>query len=198
MLLNANHPRERRNQTGGHETGHFISTRRVPEVLEIDETGSSREERYADAFGRAFLTPARSVMQKFKEVTAGSSLLTRRHVIVLAHYFHVSREAMVRRLEELDLAKTGTWDWFISNGGISDAQSQQVLGDLSLPDDGKADSDRPTTLRLALLAEEVWRRGLLSEGQLSRLLHLDRVELRRMFDGLEIEGSANDGAFQPN
>jgi hypothetical protein len=28
MLLNANHPRERRVQTAGHETGHFISSRR--------------------------------------------------------------------------------------------------------------------------------------------------------------------------
>jgi hypothetical protein len=34
----------------------------------------------------------------------------------------------------------------------------------------------------------------LSEGQLARLLHLDRVELRRMLDGLQIEGSEADGA----
>src|SRR5262245_43945890 len=33
MLLNANHPKERRTQTAGHETGHFVSTRKQPEVL---------------------------------------------------------------------------------------------------------------------------------------------------------------------
>ncbi|MEJ0098502.1 MAG: ImmA/IrrE family metallo-endopeptidase [Pseudomonadota bacterium] len=71
ILLNANHPRERRTQTAGHETGHFIGTRQKPEILYADEDFSSREERYADAFSRAFLTPARAVMQKFREVTAG-------------------------------------------------------------------------------------------------------------------------------
>jgi Zn-dependent peptidase ImmA (M78 family)/DNA-binding XRE family transcriptional regulator len=192
MLLNANHPRDRRNQTAGHETGHFISTRRKPEILRQQEAENSREERYANAFGRAFVTPARTVMQKFQEVTAGSNRLSRRHVIVLAHFFGVSREAIVRRLEELELIKPGTWDWFESNGGITDEQVRQVLGDLLLPDIYKAEANRPTTLRLNLLAEEAYRKGLLSEGQLARLLHLDRVELREMLSTQELEGGDTD------
>ncbi len=191
MLLNANHPRDRRNQTAGHETGHFISTRRKPDILHEHESENSREERYANAFGRAFLTPARAVMQKFQEVTAGSDRLSRRHVIVLAHFFGASREAIVRRLEELLLVKQGTWDWFQSNGGITDEQARQVLGDLSAPDARKAEADRPTTLRLNLLAAEAYRKGLLSEGQLARLLHLDRVELREILSQ-ELEGSEAD------
>lgn len=194
MLLNANHPRTRRTQSAAHECGHFVSTRSEPEILYEDEPGNSREERYANAFGRAFLTPARAVMQKFQDVIAGSDRLTRRHVIVLAHFFGVSREAMVRRLEELGLIKPGTWDWFEDNGGITDEQERQVLGDLSAPDAHKADADRPTTLRLNLLAAEVYRQKLLSEGQLARLLHIDRIELRAILDGLEMEGSEADGA----
>ncbi|MBG0797021.1 ImmA/IrrE family metallo-endopeptidase [Methylocystis sp. L43] len=197
ILLNANHPRERRAQTAAHELAHLVSTRRHAEILDGGST-NSREERYAIAFARAFLTPARSVMQKFREVTAGSSKLTRRHVIVLGHTFGVSREAMVRRLEELGLTKDGTWDWFEQYGGITDEQAHQVLGDLPGPDIHKADADQPTTLRLGLLAGEAWRRGLLTEGQLSRMLHVDRIELRRMFDGLEIEGSEADGALLPD
>lgn len=193
ILLNANHPRERRTQSAAHECGHFISTRREPEILHHEEVENSREERYADAFGRAFLTPTRGVIQKFHEVTAGSDRLTRRHVIVLAHFFGVSREGIVRRLEELALVKTGTWDWFQSNGGITDDQAKQVLGDLPAPDNCKADADRPTTLRLNLLAAEVNRQGLLSEGQLARLLHLDRVELREILLGSEAEGSETNG-----
>ena len=193
MLLNANHPRDRRNQTAGHETGHFISTRRQAEILHTDETENSREERYANAFARAFLTPARAVKQKFQEVTAGSDRLSRRHVIILAHFFGISREAMVRRLEELGLVKQGTWDWFQSNGGITDEQARQVLGDLSSPDAHKAEADRPTTLRLNLLAAEAYRQGLLSEGQLARLLLLDRVELREILSSQELEGSEADG-----
>jgi len=193
ILLNANHPRERRTQSASHETGHFISTRREPEVLHSHETENSREERYANAFGRAFLTPERGVKQKFQEVTAGANRLTRRHVIVLAHFFGVSREAMVRRLEELRLVKPGTWDWFQSNGSITDDQARQVLGDLSTPDSYKAEADRPTTLRLNLLAAEVYRQGLLSEGQLARLLNLDRLELRELLGAVESEGSEADG-----
>jgi Zn-dependent peptidase ImmA (M78 family)/DNA-binding XRE family transcriptional regulator len=193
MLLNANHPRERRNTSGGHETGHFISTRRQPEVLHLDGTENSREERYANAFARAFLTPARAVLQKFQEVTAGSDRMTRRHVIILAHFFGVSREAMVRRLEELGSVKPGTWDWFIANGGITDEQARQVLGDLIVPDAEKADADRPTTLRLNLLAYEAHRRGLMSEGQLARLLRLDRVELREILGSHAQDGDDLDG-----
>jgi Zn-dependent peptidase ImmA (M78 family)/transcriptional regulator with XRE-family HTH domain len=193
MLLNANHPRERRTQSAAHECGHLVSTRRQPEILHKDEPETSREERYANAFGRAFLTPPRAVMQKFHDVTAGSDRLTRRHVILLAHFFGVSREAMVRRLEELDLTKLGTWDWFEDNGGITDEQARQVLGDLRVPDGQKADADRPTTLRLNLLAAEAHRQELLSEGQLARLLHLDRTELREILDDQEIERSEADG-----
>ncbi|MGB8275960.1 MAG: ImmA/IrrE family metallo-endopeptidase, partial [Alphaproteobacteria bacterium] len=187
MLLNANHPRDRRTQTAAHETGHMVSNRREPEITHKDEPDSSREERYANAFARAFLTPARAVMQKFQEVTAGSDRLTRRHIIVLAHFFGVSREAMARRCEELDLTKQGTWDWFQANGGITDEQARQVLGDRVTPDAYKADADRPTTLRLNLLAAEAYRQELLSEGQLARLLHLDRIELREILDGHGME-----------
>lgn len=192
MLLNANHPRDRRSQTAAHELGHFVATRHMPEVLHIDEPGMSREERYANAFGRNFLTPARAVMQRFAEVTAGSSRLTRIHIIVLAHAFGVSREAMVRRLEELGLTKPGTWDWFQANGGITDDQARQVLGDLTPADNAKAEADRPTTLRLNMLAAEAWRQELLSEGQLARLLRLDRIQLREIIDDVEIEGGEAD------
>ena len=192
MLLNANHPRERRAQSGAHELGHLVSTRRKAEILHIGEEGNSREERYANAFGRAFLTPARPVMQRFREITAGASYFTRRHVILLAYAFGVSREAMVRRLEELALTKSGTWDWFVTHGGITDAQAQQVLGDLPPRDTCKQDADRPTTLRLNLLAAEAWHQGLLSEGQLARLLHLDRLSLREILDNVEIEGGEAD------
>ncbi len=120
-------------------------------------------------------------------------MLSRRHVIVLAHYFNISREALVRRLEDLKLVKPGRWDWFVDQGGISDEQERQVLGDLVSPDAAKAEASRPTTLRLALLAAEAYRQELMSEGQLSKLLRLDRSELRAMFADLELEGSDADG-----
>ena len=133
-------------------------------------------------------------MQRFREVTQGAFQLTRRHVILLADTFGVSREALVRRLEELNLTKQGTWDWFQATAAITNEQARQVLGDLVDTDRDPIDAKRPTTLRLSLLAAEAWRQEMLSEGQLARLLHLDRVQLREILDGVETEGVEADGA----
>jgi Zn-dependent peptidase ImmA (M78 family) len=194
VLLNANHPRERRAVTAAHELGHLLCSRQRPDVLGEAASERTAEERYCNAFARNLLMPMRAISQKFNELTAGSARLTRRHIIILAHYFGVSREAIVRRLEELGLLKRGSWDWFEENGGITDEQARQVLGDLIVPDASKVEADRPTTLRLNMLAAEAHRRSLLSEGQLARLLHLPRVELRELLDGVEVEGSAADEA----
>jgi Zn-dependent peptidase ImmA (M78 family)/DNA-binding XRE family transcriptional regulator len=194
VLLNANHPRARRAATAAHELGHLLCSRREPDVLNESAPERSPEERYCNAFARNLLMPMRAVSQKFNDLTAGSARLTRRHIIILAHYFGVSREAVVRRLEELALVKRGSWDWFEENGSITDEQARQVLGDLIVPDASKTEADRPTTLRLNMLAAEAHRRSLLSEGQLARLLHLSRVELRELLDGVEVDGSVADEA----
>ncbi len=193
ILLNANHPPARQAQTAVHELGHLTSRRQAPDVCRSDRQDDSREERYANAFGRAFLTPARTVTLKFEDVTAGASRFTRRHVILLAHVFGVSREAMVRRLEELGLLKSGTWDWFEANGGITNDHERQVLGEQVAVDPVACDAQRPVSLRLGLLATEAERRELLSEGQLARLLRLDRVELRKILDAADVDESDTDG-----
>jgi Zn-dependent peptidase ImmA (M78 family) len=196
ILLNANHPRDRRNQTGAHELGHFVGTRRRPDVLDEKTSERARDERYANAFGRAFMTPAKALTHHFHQIVAGSAQLTRRHVIALAHVFGVSREALVRRLEELGLAKSGTWDWFVHNGGITEEQVRAVIGDSIFADSQKTDADRPLSIRLSILAEQAWRQELLSEGQLARLLNLDRIALREMLDSLNIEESGADESPQ--
>ena len=188
VLLNAKHPRERRAQTAAHELGHFVSCRQTAEVT-FDGQRRSREERYADAFARAFLTPARTVMERFTELTRGAGSLTRRHVILMAHIFGVSREALVRRLEELRQVKPGAWDWFQANGGITNQQATEVLNDLISDDIERVGTKQPGTLRLNLLAAEAYRQGLMSEGQLARLLRLDRIELREILDSVDAEES---------
>lgn len=195
ILLNVNHPRERRNNTAAHELGHLVSTRRKPDVLWSRSPERSPEERYANAFARSFLTPSRTVIERLHDVTAGASRLTRRHVILLAHSFGVSREAMVRRLEELGQTKKGAWDWFEANGGITDKQVRQVLGDHVIAEEIKSDANLPTTFRLISLANETLRRGLLSEGQLARLLKLDRIELREILGDLESEEEEGNEAL---
>lgn len=193
ILLNANHPLERRIQSAAHELGHFIGTRQVPEVLEENEQFLSRDEKYANAFGREFLTPRKSFEESFRQLRAGSDKLTRRLVIFLAHQHNISREACVRRLEELGLAKKGTWDWFETNGGITDKNAKEVLGDAAQRHDpAKEEANQPLSHRMSLMVYEAWKRDLMSEGQLAELLKMRRVELRSLIDQIELEESETD------
>ena len=193
ILLNANHPLQRRIQSAAHELGHFIGTRNTPEVLERNESFRSRDERYAHAFGRAFLMPKKNFENSFSQIIAGASKLMRRHVILLAHQYNISREACVWRLEELGLVNKGTWAWFEKNGGITDKQAQKVLGDMAYrPDPAKDDAKLNVPHRVALMAYTAWKQLLLSEGQLSRLLKLDRIDLRRMLIHFELEEEDTD------
>lgn len=193
ILINSSHRKDRRTQTGAHELGHFTVTRRQPEVYQDEKHDNSRDERYANAFGRAFLTPARAVMEKFKELTTGSSHLTRRHVILLANFFGVSRQAMVMRLEELGLTKKGTWDWFKDNGSITDEQVRQVLGPAAYE---ASIVDSAQSSRLFLLAIDAWKKGLISEGQMSEMLRLGRTQVRELLDEAAAEEDEADDLFK--
>ncbi len=188
VLLNANHRLTRRALTAVHELAHLVSVRHATSIHYRDERPKSRAEFYADAFARTFLMPPRTVIEKFREYTSGFSSLTRRHVILLSDTFGVSREAMVRRIEQLKLVPAGSWDWFQANGGITDKQALEVLGGPAPVETDTALSGHYIPARIAALAAEVHRQELLSEGQLVRLLGLDRVALRQVLDEEAAEG----------
>ena len=193
ILLNANHPLERRVQSAAHELGHFVGTRQVPEVLDDNDRFLSRPERYANKFGRVFLTPGDEFGARFRKLTAGAEKLTRRHVLVLAHQYCISREACVRRLEELDLVPKGSWEYFVSNGGITDKHAREIFGTgTARPDTIKEDANRPVAFRLSQMAHRAWKRDLMSEGQLADLLKLHRFDLRQLIDQVELEECNTD------
>lgn len=194
ILLNANHPLARRIQSAAHELGHFYGTRQTPEVLEEGEQFLSRDERYANAFGRAFLTPAQSFSESFRKLKDITGKVTRRLIILLAHQYNISRQACVMRLEELGLAKKGTWDWFETHGGIKDDQAREVLGAVAdRVDPAKSDADLLVSHRMSLMAHAAWKRELMSEGQLANLLRISRVKIRKIVDQIELEdGEADD------
>ena len=62
-----------------------------------------------------------------------------------------------------------------------------MLNDLEPEDLDRAGAMQPGTLRLNLLAAEAYRQDLLSEGQLARLLRLDRIALREILDSVDAE-----------
>ncbi len=196
ILLNGNHPDDRIAQSAVHELGHFISTRNEPEALLADERFQSRSEKYATTFGRAFISPARSVRQMFADLTSGQSHLTRRHIILLSSHFGISREAMVRRLEELSLVRQGTWEWFEANGGITNQQVEEVLGKSFEPRVLASRSALIVPHRLALLAREASKRGIYSESQLARLLDIDLHSIREVLDGVDEEVVEQNEQFE--
>tara|TARA_R110000868_G_scaffold410363_3_gene698188 strand:+ start:2612 stop:3790 length:1179 start_codon:yes stop_codon:yes gene_type:complete len=194
IFLNASHPLPRRIQSAAHELGHFIGTRRNPEVLEENERFLSREERYANAFGRAFVAPAGSFTESFRRLKEITGKVTRRLIILLAQEYNISRQACVFRLEDLGLTKKGTWAWFQGNGGITEDHVRDVLGDAGpRPNPAKADAQRPVSHRLSLMAHAAWKRDLMSEGQLADLLRIGRLELREIIDQIELEECELDG-----
>lgn len=194
ILINGSHRKDRRTHTAAHELGHFIGTRKMPEVYFDDDSMTSREERYANAFASTFLMPSRAILKRFQEITSGANNFTRRHIIIIAHTFGVSREAVVRRLEELQAIKKGTWDWFDMNGGITDKQVLEVLGDRAPNNRDQAQSEKPTTFRLNNLICQAWKDELLSEGQLTKLVGIGRHELREILDDHSLDGSDADNA----
>jgi Zn-dependent peptidase ImmA (M78 family) len=197
IFLNANHPFPRRIQSAAHELGHFFGTRYNPEVLEEDEKFLSRDERYANIFGRAFLTPAESFSESFRQLKEITGKTTRRLLILLSQQYHISRQACGLRLEELGLAKKGTWAWFENHGGVTDEHVREVLGEMTnRHDPARSDADRPITHRMSLMAHAAWKRELMSEGQLAELLKVGRVELRGIIDQIELEESETDAQLK--
>jgi Zn-dependent peptidase ImmA (M78 family)/DNA-binding XRE family transcriptional regulator len=183
ILLNAKHPRQRRAMTAAHETGHFIGARQLPDINEGDlyEIGA-REERFATSFGLSLLMPAPGIRRRFSEISSEADRFSARHLILLAHMFHVSTEAMSRRLEGLMLLPKGTYE-SLRDRGFSAQTVRQVLGD---------PSPEPSLIlppRFSMLAAEAYRRGLVSEGQLCEKLQMDRLEVRLLLDALEIQDS---------
>ena len=110
ILLNKNHPRERRAMTAAHELGHLIATRTQPDVVDLHAVPQSREERFAASFAYSLLMPAALLRRRFAELQQEGGAFSPRHLILFAHQLSVSEEALCRRLQELHLLPSGTWD----------------------------------------------------------------------------------------
>lgn len=171
ILVNANHPRRRRLQTLAHEAAHFVADRSFADVLDDRPTPLTVEERFARRFGYAFLMPSATVRQRFGALLAQRNGIDVKGLVLLAHQFDVTTEAMCRRLEELELLAQGTWS-SIKERGFSSSMEKEVLGDAE-------PISRPPLVapRLAYLAARALADGILSEGQVCELLVLDRSEL---------------------
>ncbi len=176
IAVNARHPQERRRWSMAHEYGHFLTSRFHSEIsilgafLRVPAT-----ERFADAFARCFLMPATGLRRRFNEMSrANDGVMTAADICRIAHYYFVSVETMTLRLEELRLLPGGTWDR-LRDRGFRVREAQQQLGLTHRPD-----GEGMFPMRYQMLAIRAYEEGNLTEGELSRLLRVDRVSARRM------------------
>lgn len=188
MLINEQHPRERQTTTIAHETSHFMTTRSAPDVVLQDDKEVSREEKFANLFAASLLMPAAAIRTRFRDFTGPSNHATPRSLLLMAHTFNVSFEAMARRLEALGQIKHGTFD-SLKERGFAVESAKRALGLV-------APARKYSPPRLTLLAVEANRRGILTEGQLCNMLALDRVQLREHLDGFGGEGLDDEIALE--
>lgn len=188
IAINANHPFERQRWTLAHEYAHFLVDRSESEVTLVGGYQRiPRSERFADAFAADFLMPVAGLKRRFLDVTqtrAGGA--TPADLVCLADLFQVSFEAMALRLENLGLVRHHTWDR-LSNAGFRVNEARQLL-DLASP---PADTEL-LPRRFRYLAVEAWSQGELSEGQLARLLRVDRTAARQLVMSVSVGVAADE------
>jgi Zn-dependent peptidase ImmA (M78 family) len=186
IAVNLRHPAEKRRASLAREYGHFLTARYRPDaVLEDRYERRPAGERFAEAFARAFLIPAAGVRRRFLELERERSQgATYGDLCRLAHFYAVSVEAMIQRLEALRLVPAGTRERLPhAHLQLRSAQLPAGLGD-----------DEPFSSRYIALAIEAWQREELSEGQLARFLRTDRLGARERVQQAERDASGGDPA----
>ena len=181
VLINSKHPLSRRRQTAAHEMCHPL-LRKIGVVVYLEgEEPEDKDDKFCDAFGRAFLMPAQAIRRKSAELKELSGELTVRHILMMAIYFGVAIEAMTRRLEALHICDKGLFD-SLKDKGLGLRHLDQVRAEL-----GAEPEAREMTPRAALLAGAAYDRELLSEQQIAQKLDLDLLSVRRLL--AEVSGA---------
>ena len=179
MAINQNHQEERRRWSMAHGYLHFLVHRRKP-VLDFDGQFQRipESERLAEAFPKYFLMPTSGLLRRFNEMDRAPGEFTITNLFTLAHYYGVSIEALVYRLEGLRLLPTGTWDRLRDRG----IKVRKVQQDLGLQEMAHRSDCLP--VHYQHLAIEALEQGKITEGRFADFLGVDRLEARRIAEVL--------------
>jgi Zn-dependent peptidase ImmA (M78 family)/transcriptional regulator with XRE-family HTH domain len=178
MAVNISHPIERRHWTMAHEYGHYLTKERFAGKVTVCFSGElvSDSEKLADAFARNFLLPATSVAYRFHELKRQrNDQFLPADLVLLAHYFGASIEAMAHRLEELRLTREGMYDRLKANG-FQPAKAQAQLG-LTPP----IEDQEMLPWRYQYLACEAFEQEQITERTLAEFLRMDLAQARQRY-----------------
>ena len=175
MAINENHPEERRRWSLAHGYLHFLAYRRKPVFhFEGQYQRIPASEQLADSFPKYFLMPSSGLLKRFNELCRAHGKFTPANLCTLAHFFGVSVQALVYRLEGMALLASGTWER-LQTRGFKVREAQRQLGLESIP-------HRPDKMPIHYqhLAIEAFDQGLITEGRFAKLLRVDRLQARRI------------------
>lgn len=187
IAINLDHPADRRNWSLAHEYGHFLTARFQPEVTFLFERRRlSARERLADGFAECFLMPATGLNRRITELHRSlPSGITLAHFVELANFYQVSVQALIKRLEALKRLPYGTWER-LKEEGFKVRRAQEML---NLSPQATLVEGMPR--HYVTMAVYAFRKGLITEGELARLLRVDRLtareEVQRHTDPLHSE-----------
>ena len=179
MAINIGHYEERRRWSMAHGYLHFLAHRRKPVVdFEGQYKRIPESERLAEAFPKYFLMPTSGLLSRFNDMYRTHGKFTPTNLFTLAHYYGVSIEALVYRLEDMELLPSGTWDR-LRDRGLKVKKVQQELGLEEITQ--RADI---LPIHYQHLAIEALEQGLITEGRFAEFLGVDRLEARRIAESL--------------
>lgn len=175
ILINRNHPAQKRRASIVHEYGHLIVDRYQPGIDYLSFPGRKpANERFAEQFALCFLMPTSSVRKRFQEIVTTTGDFQVADLCRLSHFYFVSVEAMALRLEQLAMMPKGTWQ-ALRESGLAPRQAQALL---ELP--SQPVSNHPYPERYKYLAVQAFEQGKISQGQLSRFLRCDPLAAREI------------------
>jgi Zn-dependent peptidase ImmA (M78 family)/DNA-binding XRE family transcriptional regulator len=191
IAVNSNHPEERRRWSLAHDYGHFLTYRQKSTVFSDDAYQRKPEsERLADDFATFFLMPTSGVMKRFNDMRKMKESVKLGDLLILAHYYGVSVEAMLLRLEDLHVLPAG-FAQKLRKSDFKVREAQQQLGLTPLPT-----RDQKYPLRYQYLALEALQSGSISEAQFAQFLEVDRLQARKMLELFQqnavVDNSLND------
>ncbi|MBA3274731.1 MAG: ImmA/IrrE family metallo-endopeptidase [Chloroflexia bacterium] len=173
IAVNAKHPPARQRWTSIHEYAHFLVDRNQAEVTVLRKRSRlPRSERFADAFASSFLMPAPGLIRKFEGLRrVKSDGITPSDVLVLSQHYAVSFDAMMIRLESLNLLPGGTRE-YLKERGFRPDEGKRLLG-LAIEERHDIGPRRYLTL-----CAQAFQAGSLSEGEVAEHLGLSLVDAR--------------------
>lgn len=196
IFVNSTHPLPRSLFTLAHELGHILGRHDGGGMtLDRELSGSTDEERMANAFAAKFLMPAEAINAAIDELGRGGLTL-----VVLCHRLGVSFESLIYRLHNLQIITADGRDELMAVNWrrmvLRIANEPKLSGGLGRLEIGRLQSRSVTNpghrlpAMLVRRANDAYLKGLVSVQALANLTRADADDLRAQLESDQSDDDA--------